>query len=212
MTGNPLHTIRIAGRVCALAGALALLTGCGFKLAGPEETVSVPTLATEDLDGPCKFEINMPDQALTTIGETPAPNTIAPAQVAVLVVYERGDSSDLFNDTQVQNLAATMHLATVFAHQCNSKVTGDIQSDATKGPGRTLFAALTQASGGRESQGGAERILRGGGVVHNDGQCLPGSASGLYAVCLGFGVPGSGYRPGQRGCGEDPGTGSGECL
>ncbi len=144
MTGNPLQMIGIAGRVCALAGALALLTGCGFKLAGPGETVSVPTLATEDLDGPCTFEINMPDQALTTLGEPPSLTTPQPAQVAALVVYERGDSADLFHDSQVQTMASTMHVATVFAHQCNSKVTEDIQSDATKGPGRTLFAALSQ--------------------------------------------------------------------
>ena len=143
MTGNPLHLFGIAGRLCALAGVLALVTGCGFKLAGPGETVSVQTLATEDLSGPCKYDINMPDQALSVIGD-PAPNTPVPQQVAALVIFERGDSSDLFNDIQVQNMATSLHMVTVFAHQCNSKVTGDIQADGSKGPGRALFAALTQ--------------------------------------------------------------------
>ncbi len=136
----------MAGRVCALAGALALvtLTGCGFKLAGPSETVSIAPLATEDLKDSCKFDMNMPDQALTALGDAPSPSTPSPKQVAILVVYERGDSSSLFNDSQVQTMATTLHMLTVFAHQCNSKVTGDIQSDATKGPGRTLFAAIAQ--------------------------------------------------------------------
>lgn len=133
------------GRACALAGALALLAGCGFKIAGPGETIAVKPLAGEDVADACTFDINMPDQPdwtpdLLNDPTKPPP----PKQVAALVVYERGDSADLFNDKQVQTMAASLHLVTVFAHQCNSAVTGDIQPDATKGPGRALFAALTQ--------------------------------------------------------------------
>ncbi len=144
MTGNFLRTLGVAGRLCALAGVLALMTGCGFKIAGPGESISVPALATEDLDGSCQFDLNMPDQAALVLGEKPALNTPVPKQVAALVIYERGDSADLFNDVVVQNMATTLHLVTVFAHQCNSKSHGDIQADATQGQGRTLFAALTQ--------------------------------------------------------------------
>ncbi len=146
MTGNSPGSFGIAVRICALAGALMLLTGCGFKLAGPAETVSVATLASEDLSGPCKFDLNMPDQALTALGEAPTASTPAPKEVAALVIYERGNSADLFNDNQVQNMAAALHMVTVFAHQCNSKSHGDIQADATKGQGRTLFQALQQYS------------------------------------------------------------------
>lgn len=144
MTGNPLRLLGIVGRVCALAGSMALMAGCGMTLAGPGETVSVPTVAGEDLQGPCKFDINMPDQPLTTVGEqTSVP---APVEVAALVVYERGDSASLFSDPAVQSMAASQHMVTVFAHQCNSIATGDLQGDATKGQGRVLFAALTQYS------------------------------------------------------------------
>ncbi len=142
MTGNLFRVVSAAGRACALAGVVALMAGCGMTLAGPGETVSVATVAGEDLQGPCDFDINMPDQPLTTVGEqTSMP---APVEVAALVVYERGDSSSLFTDPAVQSMAASQHMVTVFAHQCNSIQTGDIQGDATKGQGRVLFAALTQ--------------------------------------------------------------------
>lgn len=143
MTGNPLRFAGIAARACALMAVLALVTGCGFKLAGPGERISVQPLATEDLASSCKFDIDMPDQVPPS-NENPTTKPPVPVQVAALVVYERGDSSDLFNDSQVQDMAAKLHMVTVFAHQCNSKVTGDIQSDATKGPGRVLFAAMNQ--------------------------------------------------------------------
>ena len=144
MTGNLFRMLSVAGRVCALGGVVAFVAGCGMTLAGPGETVSVATVAGEDLQGPCKFDINMPDQPLTTVGEQVS--TPAPVEVAALVVYERGDSSTLFNDPAVQTMAASQHLVTVFAHQCNSVITGDIQGDATKGQGRVLFAALAQYS------------------------------------------------------------------
>jgi dienelactone hydrolase len=142
MTGNPLQLARIAVRMCALAGVLALMTGCGFKLAGPAETVSIAALPTEDMVGPCKFDMNLPDEPLADLSQQPT--TPEPTESAALVIYERGDSATLFNDPQVQTMAASLHMVTVFAHQCNSKTTGDIQGDATKGQGRMLFAALTQ--------------------------------------------------------------------
>lgn len=142
MTGNPLQAVRIVVRVCALMGVLALMTGCGFKLAGPAETLSIAALSTEDLAGPCKFDMNLPDEPLADLSQNPTKPE--PTETAALVIYERGDSASLFNDTQVQNMAANLHMVTVFAHQCNAKTTGDLQGDATQGQARTLFAALTQ--------------------------------------------------------------------
>src|SRR5579875_2148043 len=102
MSGNPLQFVCMLGRACVLAGALALLTGCGFKIAGPGETVSVAPLAGEDVSGACKFDINMPDQPNWTPDEATDPTKPPPPkQVAALVIYERGDSADLFNDAQV---------------------------------------------------------------------------------------------------------------
>lgn len=144
MTGNVFRFFGVTGRLCALAGVLALMTGCGFKIAGPGETLSIPTLATEDLTGSCQFDLNMPDQATLALGEKPDTDTPVPKQVAALVIYERGDSASLFNDPAVQNMAATLHMVTVFAHECDSQKYNNLQSDATQGPGRTLFAALTQ--------------------------------------------------------------------
>src|SRR5579875_1257579 len=144
MSGNPLRIVGIVWRACALAGALALVTGCGMKISGPGETVSIQPLATEDLSGSCQFDINMPDQPGSTLGTEYNPSAPKITEVGALVVYERGDSANLFNDSQVQNMAATLHLVTVFAHECDSKVTGDLQADATKGPARALFAALAQ--------------------------------------------------------------------
>ncbi len=145
MTSNPLRIVGNVWRACALFGLLALVvTGCGFKIAGPGESISIKPLATEDLADACTFDMNLPDQPMVDLSQPPDPKIPAPTQVAALVVYERGDSGNLFNDPQIQTMAAALHMVTVFAHQCNSKATGDIQVDATKGQGRALFAALTQ--------------------------------------------------------------------
>lgn len=146
MSGKNLQYLGTSGWAGALLGVLLLVTGCGFKVAGPGETISVPTLTSEDLSGPCMFDLNMPDQPLKSLDNPPPLGTPAPKQVAALVIYERSDSGTLFDDPAIQSMAATLHMVTVYAHQCNSKVSGDLQPDAAKGPGRTLFAALTQYS------------------------------------------------------------------
>ncbi len=144
MTGNLSRAFALAARIGALSAVLLLTAGCGTILAGPGETITIAPQAGEDLAASCVFDINMPDDPLGTAGSANDPTRPALVEAATLVIYERGDSAKLFNDPDVQDMAAKLHLATVFAHQCNSKVTGDIQSDATKGPGRTLFAALSQ--------------------------------------------------------------------
>lgn len=139
-----MRNVGIAVRVCALLSALAVLTGCGFKIAGPGETISIAPLASEDLAGSCKFDMNLPDEPYATADQVPDPNKPLPTQVAALVIYERGDSASLFNNSDIQDMAAKLHMVTVFARQCNAKNTGDIQDDPTKGPARALFAALSQ--------------------------------------------------------------------
>ena len=144
MSGNLSLKLRIAGRLGALSALLTLLTGCGIVIAGPGETISVQPLATEDLVSACQFDLNMPDQPYATTGQQVDVNAPKPTEVAGLVIYERGDSATLFNDPAVQSMASKLHMVTVFAHQCNSKVTGDIQGDGAKGQGRALFAAMSQ--------------------------------------------------------------------
>lgn len=145
MPGNPFRSMRIVARACALAAGLALLTGCGFKIAGPGERISIAPIAGEDLSGPCTYDLNMPDQPNWKPSDAQDPTKPPPpTQVAALVIYERGDSSTLYDDSKVQSMAASLHLVTIFAHQCDSAVDGDLQPDATQGPGRTLFAAMTQ--------------------------------------------------------------------
>ena len=123
--------------------SMCLVAGCGTIIAGPGETIRVAPLATEDLADSCQFDMNLPDSPLQKAGQSPATTAPIPTEVATLVIYERGDSADLFNDNQVQQMAASLHLVTVFAHQCNAKSFDDIQPDASKGPGRALFAALS---------------------------------------------------------------------
>lgn len=166
--------------MCALGCVLLATAGCGTILAGPGETISVQPLATEDLDSACVFDINMPDDPLGSANGANDPSKPALVETAALVVYERGDSADLFNDPEVQDMAAKLHLVTVFAHQCNSKVTKDIQSDATKGPGRALFAALSQyAADNKHAEiAGTKLILSGF------------SAAGVLAVTMEQAYPG----------------------
>jgi dienelactone hydrolase len=115
----------------ALAGfAFVGMWGCGSGVRVNTITTTVTPLAGEDLAGPCTYE-------------TPIPYDTAP-QIAVLVIFERGDSGELFDDASMRAMAYALHLTTVYAHQCNAKSFGDLQPDATRGPGRALFAALTQ--------------------------------------------------------------------
>jgi dienelactone hydrolase len=144
MAGNPLRIVGIVVRVCALVAVFATLTGCGFKIAGPGETIAVTPLATEDVAGPCKFDMNLPDEPDARTDQLPDPNKPVPTQVAALVIYDRGDNAKLFQDADVQDMAAKLHMVTVFAHQCNASSFDDLQADGSKGPARALFAALTQ--------------------------------------------------------------------
>jgi hypothetical protein len=108
----------------------SLLAGCGVS--GNPQSVSIPALAAEDLVGPCRFDLSI------ALPSHP--------QRGVLVLYERGDTDLLYNDSSLRKTVSALDYSLVWAHQCNARSTGDIQADAGKGPGRMLVAALNQFS------------------------------------------------------------------
>jgi hypothetical protein len=123
----------------AVAACIAPLTGCSTvseSLIPPAvisltpTLVQVPTLPNEDLIGPCEFLLQLP-----------SPNV---PQAGTVVVYDREDDSDVYNSPQLQQSAATLHFAMVFAYQCNSKSHQDLQPNAFDGQGRVLLAAMNQ--------------------------------------------------------------------
>ncbi len=129
----PLRSPRFVLAVSLLASALTALTGCGGTVISGLGT-SVATLPTDDLQSPCTYELQLATGA----------NAATVTQAGVLVIFERGDSVNLFNDTKIQTMAQGLHLAMIFARECDAASTGDLQPDATKGPGRALFVALSQ--------------------------------------------------------------------
>ena len=87
-------------------------------------------LQSEDLAGPCAFDLLLQQPGVT--------------QAGTLVIYERGDSSMLYNDVTLRATAQALHFSMVFAHECDAASTGVFQADAARGPARALFAALDQ--------------------------------------------------------------------
>ncbi|MGI4827374.1 MAG: hypothetical protein ACRYFU_04160 [Janthinobacterium lividum] len=114
----------------ALGCVVTLLTGC-TTITGPwTPTTSVTPLATDDLKSPCKYELILSGPEVT--------------QTGVLVIFQRSDSMDLYKDPAVRAMATQLHMALMFAYECDAKSFSDFQYDATKGPGRALFLALSQ--------------------------------------------------------------------
>jgi dienelactone hydrolase len=91
---------------------------------------TVTNLSGEDLAGPCHYFLTLANSSETLRG--------------VFVIYDRGDSNELFVDPEVQTTAAALGLGMLFAQQCNAASFGDIQQNAFAGPGRALFTALKQ--------------------------------------------------------------------
>lgn len=114
----------------SLLSAVTALAGCGSGVHLDTISVSVDPLPTDDLSGPCSYDLIAPDNTLP--------------QAAVLVVFERGDSDKVFQDMAIRQLTYDLHIAQVFAHQCNAASYDDLQSDAGRGPARALSEALTQ--------------------------------------------------------------------
>ncbi len=91
---------------------------------------TVTNLPGEDLAGPCNYSLYLENPAATLRG--------------VLVIYDRADSVDLYEDADVRSLAGALNLGLLFPKQCNAASFGDIQQNAFAGPGRALFTALGQ--------------------------------------------------------------------
>jgi hypothetical protein len=106
----------------------SLLAGCGVS--GAPLNVAIPALPTEDLEGPCRFELSMAKPA--------------EVQKGILVLYERGDSDDLYNDAVLRQTIASLDYSLIWAYQCNAQSTGNFQANASAGPGRMLLAATEQ--------------------------------------------------------------------
>ncbi len=85
---------------------------------------------SEDLQGPCLFEMRLPAPGVAVAG--------------TLVVYQRGDTQQFYDDTTVQAAMTGLNFAMVFAEECDAQTTGSFQADASKGPATVLFAALSQ--------------------------------------------------------------------
>ena len=138
MQSNVLASVRPGIRALLCAFAL-VLTGCGTVVQPWGPTTTVAPLVSEDLAAPCKYQMHL--------ASNPAPNGVVPAplqQRGVVVIFERADSVDLYDDPAVQAMAHNLQFATMFAYQCDAASFDDLQFDATKGPGRTLFQALNQ--------------------------------------------------------------------
>lgn len=130
MFPSALRSLRNCLCAFALGCVLTLLTGC-TTITGPwTPTTSVTPLATDDLKGPCKYQMILSGPEVT--------------QTAVLVIFQRSDSMDLYEDPAVRAMATQLHIALMFAYECDAKSFHDFQYDATKGPGRALFLALSQ--------------------------------------------------------------------
>ena len=106
------------------------LAGCGSDVTQVGWSVTIAPLAGEDILGPCTYDLT-----LEPIGQV---------QQGILVLFDRADTSTLYMDKTFRNAALALHYAILFAHQCPSASSGDIQEDAAKGQGRMLFAALSQ--------------------------------------------------------------------
>ena len=123
---------------------VSFFTGCGSGIANtapaaltasatptPALTpvnVSIAPQAGEDLAAPCEFDLLLTTQSTT--------------QKGVLLIYERGDSALLFEDSSLRDAANTLGFAMLWAHQCNAASYADFQPNAARGPARMLTSAL----------------------------------------------------------------------
>ena len=121
---------KFLARKAWLMGAVLVLCGCGSGTHLQTFTTTVDALSTEDLSGPCRYDLAIPADTVE--------------QAGVLVIFERGDSRLVYEDMRIRELTFDLHLASVFAYECNAKSYGDLQSDASKGPARALTTALAQ--------------------------------------------------------------------
>ena len=133
-----------------------MAAGCGSTHTRIDSTTEVSVLPKEDLSGPCVFQLTLAEQVSIQRG--------------VIVIYERGDSVQVFGSPELRQMAQQLQFSIVFAQECDAKSYRDLQSDPTKGPGRVLFQALSQfaSATGHSELSNAGVILYGfsaGGVL-----------------------------------------------
>jgi hypothetical protein len=127
--------------IIVFASSLVLgLAGCGALTVPYLPETTVTPLASEDLAGPCTYALRLAQGPVVTPGQPPE----SLPQTGVLVVFDRGDSMTLFDDPAVIATAQKLHLAMLYAYQCDAQSFDDLQPNAAAGPGRALFQALTQ--------------------------------------------------------------------
>ena len=98
---------------------------------GHQFHTSIAPVPGENLAGPCRFDLWIPD-AGTTLNAT-------------WITYDRGfDISKYFGDSDVRAFAEKHRIALMMAHQCPAKApaTGEMDMDLSHGIARTIFAAL----------------------------------------------------------------------
>ena len=175
MSGNSLQLSRLLWRVCVLLVAATALAGCGTVISPWLPETSVAPLPGDDLIAPCTYAMRLASSPPVIPGGTPP----FVSQNGVLVIFDRADSSDLFNDADVQSMASQLKLATVFAYQCNKKYAADLNPDSATGPGRALFQSLNQFATltGHPELADAKVVLYGF------------SAAGILSVSIAYGYP-----------------------
>ncbi len=133
---------RVWALVCLLGFPALLMTGCGFVREPNLPETTVAKVAGEDMADTCTYALRVANGPVLIPGQSPSQIP----QTAVLVVFERLDSLNLFEDPAVIAAAQNLHMAMMYAYQCNASSFDDLQPVASAGPGRALFQALNQFS------------------------------------------------------------------
>jgi dienelactone hydrolase len=103
-----------------------------------EFKTTIHPLPNENLNGPCSFELSIPNPAKRVR--------------AVWITYDRGyDISRYYSDADVRGFARRQAIALILAHQCPAKSPltgeqGEMDMDVSRGVARTIFAALDDFS------------------------------------------------------------------
>ena len=117
---------------------LLLLSGCGAGVDPSLATlsVSIPALPTEDLIGPCQYDLLVANPELSLAAQPPIKG--------LFVLFQRGDTDVLYQSESLRKAIFAQQFAIIWAHQCNARSTGDLQADASQGPGRILRVAIQE--------------------------------------------------------------------
>lgn len=99
---------------------------------------TIQPLPTENLVGPCVFELSIPSPAKRVR--------------AVWITYDRGyDITRYYSDAEVNSFARRQSIALILAHQCPAKSPptgeqGEMDMDLSRGVARSIFASLDDFS------------------------------------------------------------------